>query len=217
MVPLHTPWPVVLKQGHPFPPEPDCTGVPELQMYQSVVHWYEHVPLEQVWFLVNGRLLQSTAPDPQAQGLLLGGRHAPLQSDVPPGQAQVPLTHVVPDGQTVVHEPQWFGSLANVTQAPLHVVWPGGHVEVQTPLAHTSPEGQAVPHVPQLAGSLDRFTQAPEQLVCPAAHCEPQVPFEQTSPAGQVVPHVPQLAGSLARVTQAPEHTVCPEGHWAVH
>jgi hypothetical protein len=48
VVPLHTPWPVVLKQGQPPGPEPDCTGVPELQMYQSAVHWYEQVPFEQV-------------------------------------------------------------------------------------------------------------------------------------------------------------------------
>jgi hypothetical protein len=66
---------VVLKQGHPVAPEPDCTGVPELQMYQSAVHSYEHVPFVQAWFLVNGRLLQFTAPDPQAQGLSIGPRH----------------------------------------------------------------------------------------------------------------------------------------------
>jgi hypothetical protein len=106
MVPLHTPMPVVLRQGQPVVPEPDCTGVPELQMYQSVVQSYEHVPFVQVWFLVNGRPLQFTAPDPQAQGLLLGGMHCPLHSDVPLGQPQVPFTHVVPEGQTVVHEPQ---------------------------------------------------------------------------------------------------------------
>jgi hypothetical protein len=170
IVPLHTPWPVVLKQGHPFPPEPDCTGVPELQMYQSVVHWYEHVPLEQVWFLVNGRLLQLTAPDPQAQGLLLGGRQAPLQSVVPPGQAQVPFTHIIPDAQTVVHEPQWFGSLARFTQPPEQVVSPAGHSERHMPFEHTSPVGQAVPHAPQFCGSLARVTHAPEQMVCPAGH-----------------------------------------------
>jgi hypothetical protein len=150
VVPLHTFSPVVLKQGHPGPPEPDCTGVPELQMYQSVVHWYEHVPLEQVWFLVNGRLLQFTAPDPQAQGLLSGGRHAPSQSDVPLGHAQAPFTQAVPDGQTVAHEPQLFGSLDNVTQAPLQAVWPVGHAQV--PLTHVAPDGQTVAHEPQLFG-----------------------------------------------------------------
>ena len=170
MVPLHTFSPVVLKQGHPGPPEPDCTGVPELQMYQSVVHWYEHVPLEQVWFLVNGRLLQFTAPDPQAQGLLSGGRHAPSQSDVPLGHAQAPFTQAVPDGQTVAHEPQLFGSRDNVTQAPLQAVWPVGHTEAQTPLPHTSPDGQAVPHAPQFDGSLVRFPHAPEHITVPAGH-----------------------------------------------
>jgi len=139
-------------------------------MYQSVVHSYEQVPLEQVWFLVNGKPVQFTAPDPQAHGLLLGGRHAPLQSDVPLGHAQVPFTHVVPDGQTVVHEPQWFGSLDNVTQAPEQAVWPVGHTEAQAPLAHTSPDGQAVPHAPQLDVSLVTFTHAPEHIIVPAGH-----------------------------------------------
>jgi hypothetical protein len=170
VVPLQTFCPVALKQGHPFGPEPDCTAVPELQMYQSVVHWYEHVPFEQVWFLVNGRVLQFTALDPQEQGLLLGGRHAPLQSDVPLGHAQVPFTHVVPDGQTVAHAPQLFGSLDNVTQAPPQAVWPVGHTEVQMPLPHTSPDGQAVPHAPQFDGSLVTFTHAPEHIVVPAGH-----------------------------------------------
>ena len=170
MVPLHTSDPEVLKQGQPFPPEPDCTGVPELQMYQFVVQSYEHVPFEQVWFLVNWRLLQFTAPDPQAQGLLLAGRHCPLHIDVPLGHAQVPLTHVIPDGHAFAQEPQFFGSLDRVTHAPLHAVSPAGHVEVHVPFAHTAPDGQAVPHAPQFCGSLVRFTHAPAHAVCPAGH-----------------------------------------------
>ena len=127
MVPLHTSDPEVLKQGQPFPPEPDCTGVPELQMYQFVVQSYEHVPFEQVWFLVNCRLLQFTALVPQAQGLLLGGRHCPLHIEVPAAHAHVPLLHVVPLEHVVPQAPQFCGSLVKVTHAPAHAVCPAGH------------------------------------------------------------------------------------------
>jgi hypothetical protein len=211
MVPLHTPWPEVLKQGHPFPPEPDCTGVPELQMYQSVVHWYEHVPFEQVWFLVNCRPLQFTPPDPQAQGLLLGGRQAPPQSDVPLGHAQVPFTHVIPAAQAVPHAPQLAGSLARVTHAPAHMVCPAAHWVVHWPEAQACPAAQTVPQAPQLAGSVARVTHAPEQMVCPGGHWVVHCPEAQACPAAQAVPQAPQLAGSLARVTQVPEHIVCPD------
>jgi hypothetical protein len=45
---------------------------------------------------------------------------------VPPMQVWLAL-HVVP------HAPQFDSEVARTTQAPLQLVWPGGHVAVQAP------------------------------------------------------------------------------------
>ena len=89
----------MIRQGQPSLATP-------LQFAQFAVHVYEHVPFEQLTFWTKGRPLQLTALVPQAHGLLIGPRHAPPHDDVPAGHAHMPLVHVAPVGQTVVHEPQ---------------------------------------------------------------------------------------------------------------
>lgn len=52
-----------------------------------------------------------------------------------PPQLTVPLTQHfpceqrVPAGQTVVHVPQWLGSVARLTQAPPHSLLPVGQAQ----------------------------------------------------------------------------------------
>jgi len=115
MVPLHVGCPLTTRQGQPSAAFP-------LQFCQLGAHVYAHVPFEQLTFSTNGSPLQFTEPAPHAHGLFIGVRHAPLHSDVPLGHTHAPFSHVAPLGHVVVHEPQWSGSLDNVTQAPPQLV-----------------------------------------------------------------------------------------------
>jgi hypothetical protein len=64
---------------------------------------------------------------------------------------------------TVVHVPQWSGSIVGSTQTPLQAVRPVG--QRHAPLTHAVPPPQALPHAPQFAMSVAMSTQAPEQFI----------------------------------------------------
>lgn len=101
------------------------------------------VPLEQVAFWTNGRPVQLTQFDPQAEASVIGSTQAPPQTVVPPGQTHVPSTHVAPVGHACPQAPQLAASEVRVTHDPLQSVMPAGHAEEHCPLAHTSPDAQA--------------------------------------------------------------------------
>jgi hypothetical protein len=63
--------------------------------------------------------------------------HDELHGVRPPVHAHDPDEHDRPEGHTVPHEPQLFGSLPSVTQLPLQSVVPGAHVVVQVPPTQT--------------------------------------------------------------------------------
>jgi len=62
-------------------------------------------------------------------------------AQVPPAQDWVGV-HAVP------HCPQLALLVVSVAQAPLQLVWPGGHVVVQEPLTQACPDGHARLHAP---------------------------------------------------------------------
>jgi hypothetical protein len=53
--------------------------------------------------------------------------HCPPQSVLPDAQAQVPVAHVLPAGQALVHVPQYAALLFRSTHAPLQLVSPVPH------------------------------------------------------------------------------------------
>jgi hypothetical protein len=126
-----------------------------------------------------------------------------LQVLCPPGQAQFPLKHVVPAGQTVPHAPQFDGSSFVFTHARLHSTRPLAQVTAHWPSEQTSPMAHAVPQVPQLAGSLETSTHALPHWVAPVRH-PLQAPEVQAVRAGHAVPQAPQFATSLEVSTQVP-------------
>jgi hypothetical protein len=80
----------------------------------------------------------------------------------------MPLTHDLPDGQTLPQAPQLFRSIARLTQTPLQLVSPAWQLRAQVPLEQIWPAGQARPQAPQLPLSVWRLVQMPLQLVRPA-------------------------------------------------
>jgi hypothetical protein len=64
----------------------------------------------------------------------------------------MPPEHERPPLQTLLHDPQWFGSLCVFTHAPLHAMRPDPQLSAQAPIEHTCPCGQTLPHMPQFAG-----------------------------------------------------------------
>jgi len=66
----------------------------------------------------------------------------------------VPVVHVAPLAQTLLHVPQSEGSVCKSTQAPLQSVRPVAHVVVHCPAEHTCPVAHWLPQAPQLPGSL---------------------------------------------------------------
>jgi hypothetical protein len=92
-----------------------------------------------------------------------------------------PLEHTVPDGQTIPHAPQLFGSCRRSTHWPLQAVSPVGQLVTHTPDLHASPAAQALPHVPQFAASVDRSMQEfVPQVTWGGGQETWQVPFAQT-------------------------------------
>jgi hypothetical protein len=133
----------------------------------------------------------------------------------PLGQTQEPLLHVVPEGQTCPHAPQFFGSVCVCAQkfplllgqqTVLAAQQRGAQQIVPAAQQPPKPLGRVQqigwlpehvpPHLPQLFGSFFRLVQAPLQQFGEAA--------------GHCFPHCPQLPASELVLTQAPPHAVVP-------
>jgi hypothetical protein len=93
----------------------------------------------------------------------------PAQSTSVPWQetSHDPLEHTEPDGQTLPHLPQLFGSDCVSRQVWPHSVVPPPHVSAQAPFEQTLPPLHALPHAPQLSGSVVVSTHPPEHAVLP--------------------------------------------------
>lgn len=82
---------------------------------------------------------------------------------------QTPLLQFCPDGHTVPHVPQLFGSVCLLTQTPLQTERPNVQLCTQALLAHFTvpPTGgaQACPQLPQFSALVDRFVHVPLQFV----------------------------------------------------
>jgi hypothetical protein len=117
--------------------------------------------------------------------------------------AHEPFEHTSPPLQIVPHLPQSFGSLFSLTQAPLQLTWPVGHVAAHAPFEQTPPSHE-IPHAPQFDGLDARSTHNPEHRagVVPVVHV--QALFTHCSPPPHVAPQAPQFAGSSVRLTHAP-------------
>jgi len=115
--------------------------------------------------------------------------------------------------QTVPQAPQFEGSEARDTQAPLHSVVPAGQARAQAPPVHTLPASHTAPHAPQLSGSVKVLTSHPSDAVLlqsakPAVqpltvHCESAHPAVALARL-QTFAQPPQLFGSVARETSQP-------------
>jgi len=123
-------------------------------------------------------------------------------------QPHLPLTHVAPCAQTLLHEPQFFESVVGLTQVDPQRTSPGA--QPQVPLAQPRPAAQALPHAPQFFGSALRSMQTAPHSVVPPMQFLPHTPFEQNSSAAQAVPHDPQFLRSLWRLTQPLGQSVSP-------
>jgi hypothetical protein len=106
--------------------------------------------------------------------------------------------------------PQFFLSVAVLTQAVPHFVSSGGHCATQPPLTQTCPAEQTLSQVPQCCTSLLVSAQSPLQLVVPPV--QTQLPAKQDAPPVQVTPHAPQLPASVCVLTHDPLHAVVPVG-----
>jgi hypothetical protein len=76
------------------------------------------------------------------------------------------------------HAPQFATLLIVSTQAPLHSVWPAGHVH--TPFAQVAPRPHVFPQEPQFAGSVFVFVQSPRHTVSPIVQVAAQWPALHT-------------------------------------
>jgi hypothetical protein len=81
--------------------------------------------------------------EPQFRASLSVLTHTPPQFVLPGGQAHAPATHEVPPVQLTPQAPQFALSVWISTQAPLQVVWFGGHCCTQTPALQNVPVAQA--------------------------------------------------------------------------
>jgi hypothetical protein len=78
--------------------------------------------------------------------------------------AQLPMLHTLPVSQTVVHLPQWSGSVLKLTQPAAPQLWKGSsqtapHWPLEQAGAPWGTGGQALEQAPQLFGSLSRSRQ----------------------------------------------------------
>lgn len=99
-------------------------------------------------------------------------------------------------------------SVAVVTQAPEHALWPVGHDVAQRPETQRSPAPQLTSQAPQWAGSLSSVAHTPPHSLWPVGHEVTQRPAAHDCPAAQVVPQVPQLRRSVCVSTQSREAPV---------
>lgn len=77
---------------------------------------------------------------------------------------QLPPVQIWPPVQAFPQPPQLLTSVRRLTQVPLQVVWPSGHVATtHTPLRQKLFAAQTVPQPPQLFGSIEVSTQWPLQ------------------------------------------------------
>src|SRR3954469_26007258 len=86
----------------------------------------------------------------------------PLHLVAPAGQSplHVPLTQVIPAGQTFPQAPQLALLLARLTQELPHFVSPGKQaLLLHVPLTQFDPAAQTFPQAPQLALSEERLVQ----------------------------------------------------------
>lgn len=133
--------------------------------------------------------LQVLVQEPQWRGSLEVATHVPEQSRAPAGQAQVPSTHTIPEGQARPQPPQFSALACKSTHALPHwVVAP--QFAAQPPFEHTRPGAQRTPHDPQFAGVVPVSTQIPSQRLCPCGHTHE--PETQSCPPEQTFPHAPQ-------------------------
>jgi hypothetical protein len=121
----------------------------------------------------------------------------PSQLPYPPAQetiAQVLDEHASTEtfgsAQALAQLPQWFTSVASLTQLPAQLVRPAPHVVEQAPEEHTWPPPHALPHPPQLPLSDCVLT----------SHPLAALPSQSAKPVAQVPrEHVPlaQVAAAL--------------------
>jgi hypothetical protein len=109
---------------------------------------------------------------------------------VPVVDTQVLFVHVVPPGQALPHEPQ-FWLLLVVMQAPLHSTC--GDAQAHWLFTQVEPPEQTWPQLPQLPLSVAVFAHAPPaHIVAPPLHMVEQALLLQTWPLGQTVVQLPQ-------------------------
>jgi hypothetical protein len=115
-----------------------------------------------------------------------------------------------PDGHTLPHPLQLFGSLSQSTQTLLHssascgtpASGKAGH-GVHWPSTHVSFAMQTLAQCPQFDGSFRRFLQTLLQSEPASGHVT-HVPFTQVLSAAQALPQAPQSLGSCVRSAHVP-------------
>ncbi len=166
-----------------------------LHTFGAVPTWQAQLPATQVSLV--GHLLPQP---PQFIGSDCGLTHlAPASAPPSPPhmsgafmQEQTPGgSQPRPDGQTVPHWPQLFGSYFVSVQTPPQSELPAA-VHVHVPATHAVPLGQASPHFPQFFASLAVSTHCPPHATSDVGQA--QAPFTQSVPVGQASPHPPQLS-----------------------
>lgn len=136
-----------------------------------------------------------------------------VSTQVPSGQTtrpgphevwQLPFMHEPPGPQLMPHPPQFVGSLAVFTHAPLQSCSPGG--QVQAPLVQVWPGAHTLVQLPQCFGSVPVSTQALPHWVFPGG--QPHTPLVHARPGAHALPQVPQLAVLVFVSTHCPLQSV---------
>jgi len=151
---------------------------------------------------------------PLPQSVSAGGQFIPAT-----GVTQVPAmsstveTQYWPAPHFVPQLPQFAGSDARSTQAPLQPVRRGR--QAHPPLVQTSESMHSLPQLPQFLGSPAPSFCVHEGAGHERSPAQVQTPLVQTSPGAQWWPHEPQLATSLVPSGQAPPPQSSPPlAHW---
>ncbi|HVH42457.1 MAG TPA: hypothetical protein VM925_08935 [Labilithrix sp.] len=128
--------------------------------------------------------LQTAQAAPQL--VALSALHTPPHARKPALHAtpQVDVWHVATpfgvEGHPFVQAPQWSGSLARSTQAPLHAVRPAAHDDAQALFEQTRPAAHGSPQPPQLVGLLSMLVSQPSlALSLQSARVPSHVPTAQ--------------------------------------
>src|SRR6185436_1880365 len=120
--------------GHACPHIPQCFGSRLVLTHvpsQSVKNPHVHAPLKQT---IVG--LHAVSHAPQCSWLVKVFTQIPLQYDSPPGQSQLPATHVLPQEQTFPHPPQCMLSDAMSTHAPEQSMRSSGQTGMHSACEH---------------------------------------------------------------------------------